>query len=97
MDCVLFFLNSKRQSWQWNANLEFLSVRNQDGGNNVYVVVKPWKHDVVVHIWKFDNENRKHFPTKRGIAVNLKQWVDILCRHKNDTDETVEVLKKGKE
>ncbi|XP_041369866.1 uncharacterized protein LOC121383833 [Gigantopelta aegis] len=64
-------------------------------GSNVYVVAKLWKGDTAIHIRKFDDENAT-LPTKRGIALTLKHWVE-LCTSKSQIDDTIAVLKERKE
>ncbi|XP_041369998.1 uncharacterized protein LOC121383951 [Gigantopelta aegis] len=65
-------------------------------GQNVYVVAQPWKQELLIHIRKFDSDKGKTFPTKQGIALNLKQWVE-LCGCKSQIDETISALKQGKD
>ena len=64
-------------------------------GQNVYVTATPWKEEILIHIRKFDSD-KGSFPTKRGIALTLKHWVE-LCASKSQVDETITALKERKE
>jgi hypothetical protein len=67
-----------------------------DIGQHVYVVASEWKGDIAIHIRKYDSDKGKTFPTKRGITLTLKHWVE-LCTYKSEIDETITALKQGKD
>ncbi|XP_041356360.1 uncharacterized protein LOC121373698 [Gigantopelta aegis] len=65
-------------------------------GQNVYVMAQTWKQELLIHIRKFDSDKGKTFPTKRGIALTLKHWVELsMCT--SQIDETIAALKERKE
>ena len=67
-----------------------------DIGQHVYVVASVWKGDIAIHIRKFDSDKGKTFPTKRGIALTLKHWVE-LSSCTSQVDETISDLKERKD
>ncbi|XP_041367085.1 uncharacterized protein LOC121381796 [Gigantopelta aegis] len=65
-------------------------------GSDVYLVAKPWHQKLLIHIRRFENYKGKTFPTKGGITINLKHWVE-LCGCKSQIDETISASKQGKD
>ena len=46
-----------------------------DIGNDCYVVAKPFKGEILVHVRKYGKQNDGGlFPTKKGIALSLEKW-----------------------
>lgn len=63
-----------------------------DIGNDCYVVAKPFKGEMLVHVRKYDKrDDGLLFPTKKGIALNLEKWAKLECWKSQDIDD--EILK----
>ena len=65
-------------------------------GGPVFVMAKPWKGNVLIHIRKYDTENGRTFPTRLGVTLQLRQWMDLKA-HSKEIDESIMTLKQGKE
>ena len=49
-----------------------------DLGGGVFVSAKKWKDEIAIHIRKYDTyQNGKSYPTKRGIMLTLKHWIEF--------------------
>ena len=67
-----------------------------DIGHNVYVMANEWNGDITIHIRKYDSDKGKTFPTKRGIALTLKHWIELSI-YIDKIEESIAALKDTKD
>lgn len=81
------------------VNLLKCSVTDADGGSknrcmlsiggDIFVVANEWCDKLMIHIRKYEkNSANTYIPTKKGIALNLSQWV-LLEMYVNDIDNAI--------
>lgn len=65
-------------------------------GKEVYVVANMFRGETLIHIRTYGKrEDGTTFPTKKGIALNLKRWKRLEDRCSGTIDDTIEKVKKG--
>lgn len=66
-------------------------------GDERYVVAKPYKGKMQVHIRQFEIGDRGRYPTTRGVALNLEKWKKLEEVYVKDIDYIVENFRHGEE
>jgi len=65
-----------------------------DIGKNTFVVAKTWKDAMMkIHVRKFERSGDRNYPTKCGIALKLKHWVE-MTGNAREVDESVSNFQK---
>ena len=65
-----------------------------DIGRNTFVVAKTWKVELKIHVRKFESSGDRSVPTKRGISLKLKHWVELIG-NAGQVDEAVSNFQKN--
>lgn len=66
-------------------------------GDERYVVVKPFKGELKVHIRQYEKGDNGLFPTNRGIALNLEKWKKLEELYSEEIDQSVAQFRNATE
>ncbi|XP_067683687.1 uncharacterized protein [Haliotis asinina] len=58
-------------------------------GGNVFVVAKVWNGEMKIHIREYEQGRGRWFPMKRGIALTLQRWLELVS-NKSRIEEAME-------